>query len=265
MFVSTFLSSIGEELSDRVKTFLTVPLDKTKEVVPISVIADLATHGRRTRNFVSTCMVVPDGPQLIHSIPLCSKPVASDGHPGQNMALSIQETLSNYGVVADQIVSTTFDGAMVHEKVGEWLEKAYGLDPEAVHHNYDAMHKVGRVEANTIKEDRFSFVDKTRMTVQDVIVFIGQGNNLAMFLEVCKEVEAFPFSLSGFCETRMSNYAEKVLLRFIKNFPTIMHVLQAIMEKHASATSGRNKEIHDKAGSLITGSPTKPLLSTSQV
>lgn len=140
-FMNRFTLSAKEALREKVLHYLSTPLDKTGENVPCSISDDLATYQKETRQFVTVLVPVPNSEILIRAIPLSSAPVSSDGRSGQKIAETIYETIEDYRISPNQVVSTCFDGAYIHETVGPKLVTLLGVEPSKVQNCYDAMHK----------------------------------------------------------------------------------------------------------------------------
>ena len=140
-FMPKFVMNVKTALAEKVSGFLSTPLKKTGDCVPISVVDDLAMYQRETRQFVSAITVIPNDVNLLRAIPLAAKTVTSDGRSGVKIAATIKNVIKEFAVKPEQIVSTTFDGAFIHEKVNEKLSEQLGVPPSQIHNCYDAMHK----------------------------------------------------------------------------------------------------------------------------
>ena len=132
-------------------------MEKTGLKPPVSIITDIATYQRRSRLFTSILTIVPDSEDLIQVIPMASHEIPSDGRSGRRLADQIVEQIG--GIHPDQISSFCYDGAFVHERVGEHVGRLLNLDPGKVNYAYDAMHRGGRVDVNV--SGKYPFIEDT--------------------------------------------------------------------------------------------------------
>ena len=217
-FVTNFLDNIKDALSEKLVNYLSTPLIQTNFKVPVSIVDDLATYQRKTRQFICAIIPMMDSESLLAAVPLTAKLIASGGRTGEGLAESIHRTLDNFSIEYNQLVSCTWDGAYIHENVGARLIRRLGIPSDDIHIFYDPMHKGGRAEVNILKDKNSeSFVRETVGLVTQVNDFLKWGNRNVRLNEVAKEHNLKLYALSSIPQTRMANYTGILIFLLVKH------------------------------------------------
>ena len=140
-FITNFLISVYKALRERLVKYMTTHSEKTGFLLPFSLVDDLATYQRKCRQFIMIIVPLSDSDELLGTVPLTALPIKSGGRTGQGLARTIKATIDDFGLLYTQLVSCTWDGAYIHESVGQHLSRLLDLPPEDVHVFYDPMHR----------------------------------------------------------------------------------------------------------------------------
>ena len=207
-FVPDFLKSLSQACKDLIVNYLKSDLEKTGHRPPISLVADLATFQRVTRQMVSVITVCPDSDHVIQSIPISSSSVPSSGRGGRPQAEQLEIALAGFSIKTEQLVSTAFDGAYFHEKVPEHLEEILEIEKGKVFHCWDPMHKGGLSEVHVTKDHEF--VGEVVNKVATIFRYFRWGTKFALLKETSVELSMYLYMLDKFSETRMANHKARV-------------------------------------------------------
>ena len=107
-------------------------MEKTGLKLPVSIITDIATYPRVSQLFTSVITLIPNSDHLIQVIPLASHEIPSDGQSGRRLADQIVVQIKD--IQLSQISSFCYDGAFVHECVGQHVGDLSCLDSEKVNY-----------------------------------------------------------------------------------------------------------------------------------
>ena len=241
-FVTNFLESTKESLSDMVINYIIKEQSKTGHKIPLTISADLATYMRNTRQFVSLILPIFNSETLLQAIPLAADIVGSDGRKGTEIAEQILSILETFNISPPQISSIVFDGAYIKEHVHEKLCEFLGIDQEYCQCVWDKMHKGGRTDYHVLK--KHNFVTEITEVISQVLRLLGHGKNFQVLKETASDFEDFLYSVGNFSTTRFANYKADVIYRFIRNYRSIVGALESV--------ENSDSEKSELAGSLKT-------------
>ena len=182
---------------------------------------------------------------MLKAIPLAALAVSSTGRRGQETAAKIVKVLDSFKVPAKSVMSVVFDGAYIHEGVGQRLKTELG---DQLHVAYDAMHKGNRVEVNLLKADH-GFVKETTDTILEVNKLLGYGKNLALAKEISSELGFLLLQMNRLPDTRMANYKGTVLIKFFRSYQAIRATLVRL--ESTLTNSSRDKKTKETVSKLL--------------
>ena len=120
-FLSSFLPCIKKALVERFIKYLKGPSSKTGFKLPISLVDDLATSAKKTRQFVHLIMPMTDSEVLLAAVPVAARAIATGGRTGEGLAATLKQVLDETEVSYSQVVSCTWDGAYIHEVLNTFI------------------------------------------------------------------------------------------------------------------------------------------------
>ena len=161
--------------------------------------------------------------------------VASDGKSGRKLAEQIVEALESFGIIKEQLQSTTFDGAYHHTSVPRHLEEVMGIAEGQLHHTWDQMHRGGLTENHVLQNDKFEFVNEIVTVIAAIFKYFKWGSRYASLKETAHDLNLKLLNPESFSETRMANHKAKVIRKFLADFKPIVVTLNKIQQE-----KGRN-------------------------
>ena len=177
-FPSQLRPAFAQVLDSRLK-ILAHPLEATKNLPPVGVVADKLTTRRRTGQMFAAVLFTPGMPNLLSPVSMGVESVFK--HDGDSIAEDIHNVCTKYNIQDDQIAGFGFDGQYFHLGVHTNLKQKMQLT-DRVSVVWDAAHLLQLADKDMRKCTEW--VDEICKDIGTFFKFIIQRKSLVRCLEV---------------------------------------------------------------------------------
>ena len=246
-FSGNFINSVGQSVSNKIKTVLKQTLTQTGELRPVKIIADKDTLKHRTRQLVCLVTVFPHSECLIQHVYISHNIIRH--HSTEDVANHIFDSVKDF-ISPSQYEGGSYDGAYHHaiDSVPKKLDKLFNVPSEgdgAGHSDHDYLHRAGLLEEKAKKNDHNKWVINLCETLSTLYNDHSYGKNHEELIEISIALDVNFTQLQKFSKTRFANHAKKVFYSSYNDIPLIIKHYENIKNDGENVTS--SKEKRDKA------------------
>ena len=244
-FADNFITSVGQVVSNKIKSTLNQTLDQTGELRPIKIIADKDTSKHRTRQLVCIVTVFPNTEHLIQHLYINHTIIKH--HSTQDVADHIFESVHDF-IKPSQYEGGSYDGAYHHanDSVPLKLDRMFDVPSDgdgAAHSDHDYLHRAGLSEGQVKKIAHNNWMNDVCEILITVYNDHNYGKNYEELLEIAVALDTKFVELQKFSKTRFSNHAKRVFLCSYQDLQIIIQHYE--MQKNQTHNlEQRNKAEH---------------------
>ena len=235
--------SIADDVKRNIRIFLQTPLEQTGYLPCGKVLFDSSTTKKVNREFVGFVCTVPDSDELIQVIYIGNGTLSET--KGVDIAQVVLQVLKlgteEIVIKEEQYLGTSVDGHTLHCNVHEYLDKELKVKIPR-HHEYDYMHKAGRMDIHIRKMDNFAWLTSLTVQLGDTLTYIEDAKEYGTFLK-CMEMfindpdrsEEKAYSFARYNKVRFANSASTVYNNSYENFAVLIRTLESQVLKKSQA------------------------------
>ncbi len=207
-FARDLTADIHDIIKNKIATNIKMPLDGTKQLRPVALIADKITPNKRTGHIIDLVVPTPENAitkHLLTTIMLGSEVVKA--HDAVGLAKSMLEELLSFGAVDDQLEGVAVDGQYVKLSIKQRLLKQMNVsfnDKEWFTVIWDPSHNINRADHHIHEMAVFNWLNQLIKLIRDISSTINIGKGLEQSLEAADELNQKLYKLHGYSETRFA-------------------------------------------------------------
>lgn len=224
-FPSEMRPSFADAVDNRIKEYLSTPLEATRARPPVGIVADKLTTRRRTGQMYACLLFTPGMENLVSPVSLGVTSVKK--HNGDAIAQDVADICHDYSINSDQLAGFGFDGQYFHLGVHNKLKDKLNLD-ENVQFTWDPAHLLQLADKDMRKD--CPWIEETCKDIGAILAKFSFGKTFEQAIDKASDLGLDFKAPLWFSETRFAAYAHTVFANFINNYEVVRQVLEEVAE-----------------------------------
>ena len=262
-FAKDLTCNIVAVMKDTISENLSKPIDATKKLRPVGMVADKITPNKRTGHITALIMPIPENPlskPLLDSVMLEMPPVID--HTADGLSTQMLDLFHGAGVEDSQLEGVGVDGQYI--KLGAIKKLISKLDVDGyseeqlqkwIFVTWDPSHNLNKADEEIRQLQIFDWLVSFTNDVGDITRTLGIGKGLEQCKQAASDLDKTLYKLQTYSATRFAAYVEKVYENIYKSYEIIIRALGVRAESD-------NKKVRETAKDLLSKLLTTKFLGT---